>query len=576
MVNKKYLMLAGLFTALAGSPAIAQESESTQSASWSSRDMTYRGDNYDVLDSNYYPKRKMGQYRKYMNHQNIFPPRPRDMWEIGINGGLLNVIGDVTTKTPLSKNNVWKATDAMAWGVTVRKSLGYTGSLRLRFLHGRASGIDYRSAAPTNVEYSRIGYAPGTFVYNNYRTTYTELGLEYVIAFNNIRFHQGKSWVNPYAFAGLGIATYAVKVSRYKNRATKQLYNFGVGAGNGNIPQYGRAAEWADRAEIYSALKNYMNVESDNLEYMRPESETRLNKDVNITPVIAVGLGSQFRLSKRVSLSIEERVTFTGRDKLDATNVGNTGATTPDKDLVNYLNVGLQFNLGNSSRRVAPLWWVNPLDHAYSELSSPRHMKLPDPVLADDDNDGIANQFDKCPGTPAGVAVDSHGCPLDTDGDGVPDYKDKQLITPTECQPVDADGVGKCPYCPEGNCGSTPNACGSIASGTLTFTGTASRISPAMQAQLSTLAAQMKANPTCKVVIVGMGNVNKKQQQRSWDRVNSVIEYMSEKQLIERNRFIFQYGQSGDANGVMYRSAVAGEEGRDNVPPPFPNLRDKK
>src|SRR5258706_11895123 len=32
-----------------------------------------------------------------------------------------------------------------------------------------------------------------------------------------------------------------------------------------------------------------------------------------------------------------------------------------------------------------------------------------------------------------------------SDGDGVPDCKDKQLITPTECQPVDADGVGKCP-----------------------------------------------------------------------------------------------------------------------------------
>ena len=33
----------------------------------------------------------------------------------------------------------------------------------------------------------------------------------------------------------------------------------------------------------------------------------------------------------------------------------------------------------------------------------------------------------------------------DTDGDGVPDSKDKELITPTYCQPVDADGVGKCP-----------------------------------------------------------------------------------------------------------------------------------
>ena len=33
--------------------------------------------------------------------------------------------------------------------------------------------------------------------------------------------------------------------------------------------------------------------------------------------------------------------------------------------------------------------------------------------------------MDKCPDTPHGVAVDSAGCPLDSDRDGVYDYKDK-------------------------------------------------------------------------------------------------------------------------------------------------------
>jgi hypothetical protein len=160
---------------------------------------------------------------------------------------------------------------------------------------------------------------------------------------------------------------------------------------------------------------------------------------------------------------------------------------------------------------------------------------------------------------------------MDTDGDGVPDFRDKQLITPTECQPVDADGVGKCP-CPEG-CGSVTSACGNIGAGSIVFTANSAHITSAMQAQMATLAAQMQANPTCKVVITGAGNGSKVQQQRSWDRVNAVIEYMSEKNGISRDRFIFQYGQAGDANTVMYRSAMAGEEGPGNVAPPFPNLR---
>ncbi len=116
---------------------------------------------------------------------------------------------------------------------------------------------------------------------------------------------------------------------------------------------------------------------------------------------------------------------------------------TRDFDSYNYVSVGLNFNIGKKS--VEPLWWVNPLDYAYSEINNPKHMKIPKPVFDDADGDGVVDQLDREPNTPAGCPVDTHGVSRDTDGDGVPDCKDKQLITPTECQPVDADGVGKCP-----------------------------------------------------------------------------------------------------------------------------------
>ena len=46
------------------------------------------------------------------------------------------------------------------------------------------------------------------------------------------------------------------------------------------------------------------------------------------------------------------------------------------------------------------------------------------------------------------VHVNSRGVALDTDADGIPDYKDKELLTPQNCFPVDSTGVGNCPVLP--------------------------------------------------------------------------------------------------------------------------------
>ena len=51
-------------------------------------------------------------------------------------------------------------------------------------------------------------------------------------------------------------------------------------------------------------------------------------------------------------------------------------------------------------------------------------------MFDDDDGDGVLNIADECLGTPQGVAVDTLGCPLDGDRDGVPDYLDKEDSRP--------------------------------------------------------------------------------------------------------------------------------------------------
>ncbi|HUS24898.1 MAG TPA: OmpA family protein [Candidatus Binatia bacterium] len=66
------------------------------------------------------------------------------------------------------------------------------------------------------------------------------------------------------------------------------------------------------------------------------------------------------------------------------------------------------------------------------------------PAPADADTDGIADDVDQCPDTPAGTPVNDKGCEADTDGDGVVDRLDKCPATPAGT-PVDENG---CPLPP--------------------------------------------------------------------------------------------------------------------------------
>jgi len=83
-------------------------------------------------------------------------------------------------------------------------------------------------------------------------------------------------------------------------------------------------------------------------------------------------------------------------------------------------------------------------------------------IPRDTDGDGVPDKRDKCPGTPRGATVDAAGCPHDTDGDGVLDGLDKCPGTPKGATvdsvgcPHDQDGDGvydgidKCPDTPKG------------------------------------------------------------------------------------------------------------------------------
>jgi outer membrane protein OmpA-like peptidoglycan-associated protein len=210
-------------------------------------------------------------------------------------------------------------------------------------------------------------------------------------------------------------------------------------------------------------------------------------------------------------------------------------------------------------------------------------MKLPKLMLPDGDKDGVTDQFDMEPNTPKGAPVDTHGVSKDTDGDGVPDYRDKELLTLQKCFPVNNDGIGNCPEpacCKEikdmmSTMQSTSSDKVECAIGTLPsvqFKGT-TKLSKDAQAVLAAAAASLKANPTCNVKVIGYGTTSKSAQQQSWERVNAVIKYLVEKQGIAEGRILFVYAQDGDANVVDLQGTT--EQGPNTVPAPHPNLKSK-
>ena len=553
--------------------AKAQESQALDTSKtkgtlqWSNRDMTYRGKNYDVLDTAYIPKFRMKQHKKYLNHQSAFPAKPRNMWEAGIGFGQYNVIGNVPTLMMWQKGG-------MGLNVNVRKSWGYIFSTRLQYIYGVGKNLDTQPTTGFDGPYSNHGYTPSylatvanpaTPVYRASRTEASQLSLDLMFNSHNVSFNRERNAVSFFGYFGIGAIGYKTRMNALDGNF--QPYDFGT------IVKDPNASAKTIRKELQAKMDN---------SYESPAVNTNAshildNKVLDFAP--SIGAGVQYKITKKVNVQLEERYTFTSDAYIDGsrygTPLGNTVAPGRQHDAINYFSISVNYNIKNKKKSVEPLYWINPLDHLYQEISYPRHMVLPNPILPDEDGDGVTDQFDKCPKTPAGIAVDIHGCPLDTDGDGVPDYKDKQLITPTECQPVDADGVGHCP-CPDG-CGELGGKkggkCGGINDGTLYFKNNA--LTNEQQGQLAVLASQMKAFPDCKVVVVGAGNGSKLKEERSWEHVNTVIEYMAEKNNIASDRFIFQYGKEGDENIVTFRSANVDETGPSRTPPPHPELNNK-
>ena len=161
---------------------------------------------------------------------------------------------------------------------------------------------------------------------------------------------------------------------------------------------------------------------------LREEQEFGLGDYSQRAFSIPAGIGFHFKIDRRAFFSLGMSYHYALTDMLD--NVAYEGTSiqgAKGMDSYIYSHLSLHFDLFSDPT-------TRTVDLMYADVEF-------DPLFFDDeDGDFVLDVSDRCPGTPYGVAVDTLGCPLDGDMDGVPDYLDKELESAPDAW-VNEEGV---------------------------------------------------------------------------------------------------------------------------------------
>ncbi|RZK13511.1 MAG: OmpA family protein, partial [Pedobacter sp.] len=283
-------------------------------------------------------------------------------WSIGVNAGVLAPVVAIGGTNDFNKWDV-----NLGYGLNIRKQLGHSFALELAGVRGKVSGSNNSVLSPNSTvrEFeTELQYA---------------VDLRGVVNLGSIDFLRRENSVGFFLTAGAGYLAYAPKVT-YTN---------------------GTVVDWKGKA-------------------LGPADDRHDSpKDYVKGFYIPVGAGVKFKVSERVNFNLGYTMNFVDADNFDGVYANGTS-----KDKFSYGYAGLEFSLGSSAK--PSLEWTNPLATMYDELKDPTLRqevealknrvsnveKSVEDLKKDTDGDGVADQFDKCPGTPAGTAVDGSGCPL--------------------------------------------------------------------------------------------------------------------------------------------------------------------
>ena len=434
--------------------------------------------------------------------------KPKNMWELGINVGHTALTGDVD----------WNS--SFGAGLHIRKAIDYMFSLRVDANYYQFRGEENDDRRPADGRLWANLSGTGGFGDNwkpVYETRLFSGDVNLVASLNNFRTNRNKK-LNPYVFIGGGISSIeAIAID---------------GDNEFDVSEEGFDDAWEISAH-YDA-----------------------------------GLGLGFRLSDKVSLSLEHkmfRVVGRGGDLLDAAERIGSGFT-PKDDLAHYTNLRLGISLGKKDEKNVPLWWASPMDELSEDLAEVKSRPMLD--LTDTDEDGVIDMLDKEEATEKGCPVNTRGETLDSDGDGIADCKDEENYSPSGYE-IDSKGVAIIPAGPDPmNEGDVNRLIDAKIAGLELGGGTAApmnwflpmihfdnnryAIRNSEYGKLRNVASVMKQNPGVRIVANGFTDQtagNCYNDVLSYNRANAAIDYLVGKYGISRDRFVLNWG--GENNNLV-------------------------
>ena len=265
-------------------------------------------------------------------------------------------VGVTSGQVPFFNNSTNTYVANLGYGADLRYQLTHAFSIQLEYYGGKVGGNDN--------DHAKLGVLGMPYTGNSFSTTYNSFSLGGMFDIGSISFLHRQNGILLYASAGAGLDMYK--------------------------PTYFNT--------VQNAQVSYPN---------------------NVTALDApLGIGLKFKLSDALGLNIGYTTTF-----LEAYNFSGFH-TYPQFDEYSYVYGGLEYTFGTKNK--PNIEWVNPVAMMYDELydaalrAEVEALKgrvanvetAVNDLKKDSDGDGVSDQFDKCPNTPAGTAVDGSGCPL--------------------------------------------------------------------------------------------------------------------------------------------------------------------